>query len=42
MELEGRIEKVFLRGEEIVNEGEFLGKRGDGRYLRRGRSILAE
>ena len=42
MELEGRIEKVFLRGEEIVSEGELLGKSGDGRYLKRGRSILAE
>jgi dihydropyrimidinase len=41
MELEGCIEKVFLRGEEIVSEGEFLGKRGDGRYLKRGNSILA-
>lgn len=41
MELEGYIEKVFLRGEEIVNEGEFKGKRGDGRYLKRGNSVLA-
>ena len=41
MELEGCIDKVFLRGEEIVSDGEFLGKRGDGRYLKRGKSILA-
>ena len=40
MELQGCIEKVFLRGEEIVNGGEFLGSRGDGRYLKRGDSIL--
>ena len=42
MELDGCIEKVFLRGKEIVNEGEFLGKRGDGKYLKRGESILAK
>lgn len=42
MELEGRIEKVMLRGEEIVNAGEFLGKRGDGRYLKRGDSVLVK
>ena len=42
MELEGRIEKVLLRGAEIVSEGEFLGKRGDGRYLKRGESVLAK
>ena len=40
MELQGRIEQVFLRGTEIVKDGEFLGKKGDGRYLRRGDSIL--
>ena len=41
MELEGCIEKVFLRGEEIVSGGVFTGKKGDGRYLKRGESILA-
>ena len=40
MELKGRIEAVFMRGSEIVRDGEFLGKRGDGRYLHRGNSIL--
>ena len=40
MELEGRIDNVFLRGNEIVRDGEFLGKQGDGKYLRRGDSIL--
>ena len=42
MKLQGRIEKVFMRGREIVSDGEFLGSRGDGRYLKRGRSILAD
>lgn len=40
MELEGRVERVFLRGREIVKDGEFLGNRGDGRYLKRGDSVL--
>ena len=40
MELKGCIEKVLLRGREIVNGGEFLGARGDGRYLKRGESVL--
>ena len=42
MKLQGRIETVFLRGREIVRNGEFLGSRGDGKYLKRGRSILAD
>ena len=42
MELEGRIDNVFLRGEEIVRDGDFLGKRGDGKYLRRENSVLAK
>ncbi len=42
MKLEGRIAKVFLRGAESVSDGEFLGARGDGKYLKRGRSILCE
>lgn len=33
--LTGFIEKVFLRGELIVDRGEWLGRRGQGRYLRR-------
>jgi dihydropyrimidinase len=41
MKLQGRISRVLLRGEEIVKDGEFLGKRGDGKYLKRGTSILA-
>lgn len=42
MELDGHIEKVFLRGDEIVSDGKFLGKRGDGKYLKRGASVLAK
>ena len=42
MELKGRIEKVFLRGNEIVSDGEFLGNKGDGRYLKRGDSVLVK
>ena len=40
MKLDGSIEKVFLRGREIVADGEFKGARGEGRYLRRKESIL--
>ena len=42
MKLQGKIEKVLLRGNEIVSSGRFLGSRGDGRYLKRGESILAQ
>ena len=41
MKLQGKIDKVFLRGKAIVSGGEFLGSAGDGRYIRRGKSILA-
>jgi dihydropyrimidinase len=34
--LKGAIEKVFLRGDLIVNEQVWGGKRGGGRYIRRG------
>ena len=42
MKIRGAVERVFLRGKTIVQNGVFLGSRGDGRYLRRGRSILAD
>lgn len=42
MELCGDIDLVMQRGNVIVKDHEFLGHRGDGHYLRRGRSILAE
>ena len=38
----GAIEKVFLRGREIVTDGNFVGTRGEGQYLKRGKSSLAE
>ena len=41
MTLDGRIERVLLRGNEIAVDGKFTGSRGDGRYLRRGESVLA-
>ena len=41
MTLDGCIERVFLRGSEIARDGSFTGRRGDGRYLRRGESVLA-
>lgn len=41
MTLQGRIEKVLLRGREVVSDGRFLGSRGDGKYLKRGKSVLA-
>ena len=38
--LAGRIETVFLRGSVIVEDGRFSGKKGGGRYLKRGISSL--
>ncbi|MBR2675088.1 MAG: dihydropyrimidinase [Mogibacterium sp.] len=38
--LTGRIEKVFARGNLIVEDNVFLGSKGAGRYLRRGISSL--
>jgi len=34
-QLEGYPEKVFLRGKCIVDQGQWLGKRGQGQFLRR-------
>lgn len=42
MKLKGRIKSVYMRGGEVSRDGEFLGKRGDGRYLRRADSILTK
>lgn len=39
IEVEGRIEKVFLRGNLIVEKNQFLGKKGQGEFLIRGRSM---
>ena len=40
MRVVGRVERVLLRGRTVVQEGEFVGARGDGQYLRRGKSSL--
>ena len=42
MELAGSIELVLSHGEIIVENNQFLGRKGAGRYLKRGRSCLAE
>ena len=42
MELAGRIDLVLSHGEVIVKDNQFLGRKGAGRYLKRGRSCLAE
>jgi len=42
MEITGAIERVLLRGKTIVQDGAFTGQRGDGQYLRRGKSSLAQ
>ena len=41
MTVKGDIDLVMQRGKVIVKENVFLGKKGDGRYLKRSRSILA-
>lgn len=38
MKVQGRIEKVLLRGNVIVQDGEFTGTRGQGEFLVRGKS----
>jgi dihydropyrimidinase len=38
MEVTGKVEKVLSRGRVIVNDGEYVGKPGDGQFLRRGTS----
>ncbi|MFV2062252.1 MAG: amidohydrolase family protein [Chloroflexota bacterium] len=35
MEVEGAIRRVIIRGEDIVRDGEFVGRRGYGRYQAR-------
>ena len=42
MRVTGAIERVLLRGKTVALDGEFAGERGDGQYLRRGISSLAE
>ena len=42
MELQGAIDLVLSRGEVVARDNQFVGKRGAGRYLKRGHSSLAE
>ena len=41
MKISGAVEQVLLRGKTVALNGAFTGERGDGIYLRRGRSSLA-
>ena len=38
MTVAGTVEQVFLRGQRIIEAGHYVGRQGDGRYLRRGLS----
>ena len=40
MKIRGAVERVLLRGKTIVKDGQFQGREGDGRYLKRGKSSL--
>lgn len=40
MKIRGAVERVLLRGKTIALNGAFTGQQGDGRYLRRERSVL--
>ena len=40
MKIRGAVERVLLRGKTIVKDGMFTGARGDGKYLKREKSIL--
>jgi dihydropyrimidinase len=42
MKVRGAVERVLLRGKTIIQNGAFTGARGDGRYLRRGKSVLCQ
>ena len=42
MKIKGAVERVLLRGKTVALDGKFTGERGDGQYLRRGKSSLAE
>lgn len=35
-----KIDLVMQRGKILVKDGEFLGERGDGKYLKRGKSSI--
>ena len=38
MEVTGHVDTVFSRGKKLIDDGQYLGRIGDGRYLRRGLS----
>ena len=38
MEVTGHVDTVFSRGKKLIDDGQYLGRTGDGRYLRRGLS----
>ncbi len=40
--VKGDIDLVMQRGNVIAKDNKFLGKRGDGRYIKRHKSVLAE
>ena len=37
-EIDGHVDTVLSRGKVIVDDGEYLGAKGDGRFLKRGLS----
>ncbi len=38
VEVTGHVDTVFSRGRKLINDGQYLGRKGDGQYLRRGLS----
>ncbi len=40
MEVQGAIERVLLRGKQIVKDGQFLGQSSDGMFLKRSQPIM--
>jgi dihydropyrimidinase len=44
MEVQGRVRRVIVRGEDVVRDGELVGRRGQGRFIERrlDRSSLAD
>lgn len=42
MRVRGAVDRVLLRGRTIAMDGKYIGERGDGQYLKRGISSLAE
>jgi dihydropyrimidinase len=35
MEMSGQVSKVLLRGKLVIDGDDYLGKKGDGRYIKR-------